>query len=251
MNSVSHIPVSNECYDIDIAVNDRNSQDTIVDARDIIDICIGNKLRILNGRTLGDSKGKYTCYKPVGCGVIDYFMVSESLMSQILYMTVSDFITDFSDCHCKLSLKLLASFERKKVTQNLRDMPCRYMWTEQSHSFPNPLIKQSIEQFMGKEIDLNDHFIEAAVDELDEIFHKAADISLKKMKTKKRNKVSQKWFDLDLNVMKRKVDEKAKRMARYPNDPYIRCSFFKSYKIYAKLRKSKKREFKQALISYK
>ena len=83
-------------------------------------ICIGNKLRILNGRTLGDSKGKYTCYKPVGCSVIDYFIVCESLMSQILYLTVSDFITDFSDCHCKLSLKLLASFERKKVTQKLK-----------------------------------------------------------------------------------------------------------------------------------
>jgi hypothetical protein len=135
LDSVSHIPIYNECYDIDIAVNDRNSQDTLVDARgrDIIDICIGNKLRILNGGTLGDSKGKYTCYKPVGCSVIYYFIVSESLMSQILYMTVSDFITDFSDCHCKLSLKLLASFERKKVTQNLRDMPCRYIWTEQSH----------------------------------------------------------------------------------------------------------------------
>jgi hypothetical protein len=53
----------------------------------------------------------------------------------------------------------------------------------------------------------------------DEIFHKAADISLKKMKTKKRNKVSQKWFDLDLNIMKKKVDEKAKHMSRYPNDP--------------------------------
>jgi exonuclease III len=80
LNSVFHIPVSNECYDIDIAVYDRNSQDTIVDARgrDIIDICIGNKLRILNGRTLGDSKGKYTCYKPVGCSVIDYFIVSET-----------------------------------------------------------------------------------------------------------------------------------------------------------------------------
>ena len=80
LDTVSHIPIYNECYDIDIAVNDRNSQDTLVDARgrDIIDICIGNKLRILNGRTLGDSKGKYTCYKPVGCSVIDYFIVSET-----------------------------------------------------------------------------------------------------------------------------------------------------------------------------
>jgi hypothetical protein len=50
------------------------------------------------------------------------------------------------------------------------------------------------------------------------------------MKTKKRNKVSQKWFDLDLNIMKKKVDEKAKHMFRYPNDPYIRGSFFKLYK---------------------
>jgi hypothetical protein len=72
---------------------------------------------------------------------------------------------------------------------------------------------------------IQDHFIEAAADELDEIFHTAADISFKQMKTKKRNKVSQKWFDLDLNIMKKKVDEKAKHMSRYPNDPYIRGSF--------------------------
>jgi hypothetical protein len=39
---------------------------------------------------------------------------------------------------------------------------------------------------MGKEIDLNDHCIEAAADELDEIFHTAADISFKQTKTKKR-----------------------------------------------------------------
>jgi hypothetical protein len=50
--------------------------------------------------------------------------------------------------------------------------------------------------YLGKEIDLNDHFIEAAADELDEIFHTAADISFKQMKTKKRNKVSQKWLIL-------------------------------------------------------
>ena len=48
--------------------------------------------------------------------------------------------------------------------------------------------------------------------------------------------------------MKRKVDEKAKLMSRYPNDPYIRGSFFKSYKIYAKLRETKKRKFKEAML---
>jgi hypothetical protein len=50
-------------------------------------------------------------------------------MSQILYMTVSDFITDFSDCLNTFSLI------RKKESneKSYRDMPCRYIWTEQSH----------------------------------------------------------------------------------------------------------------------
>jgi hypothetical protein len=52
LDSASHIPVFNECYNIDITVNDRNSQDTLVDARgrDIIYIyiCIGNKFFFLS-----------------------------------------------------------------------------------------------------------------------------------------------------------------------------------------------------------
>ena len=74
--SVAHIPVNGNWYDIDVAVSKRISQDSIVDTRgkDLLDICIGNKLCIVNGRSIG----KYTCYKPIGCSVIDYIIVSEN-----------------------------------------------------------------------------------------------------------------------------------------------------------------------------
>jgi hypothetical protein len=64
--------------------------DSIVDTRDkdLLDICIGNKLRIVNSRTLGDSIGKYTCYKPIGCSVIDYLSENLSKNLKQTYITL-------------------------------------------------------------------------------------------------------------------------------------------------------------------
>jgi hypothetical protein len=58
------------------------------------------------------SFGAYTCYKPAGCSVVDYAIVSQHLLCQILYMQISNFYAGMSDCHCKLSFKILASYQR-------------------------------------------------------------------------------------------------------------------------------------------
>ena len=52
----SHIPVDENSYDTDIWVERRTSNDNIVDSRgkEIIDLCISNQLRILNGSSFGD-----------------------------------------------------------------------------------------------------------------------------------------------------------------------------------------------------
>ena len=59
----------------------RVSQDTTVNmqGRCLLDLCIGSRLRILNGRHKGDSSGKYTCYTPNGCSVVDYVIVSADI----------------------------------------------------------------------------------------------------------------------------------------------------------------------------
>jgi len=36
-------------------------------------VCIQSGLRIINGRILGDSLGKYTSFQPLGSSVIDFF----------------------------------------------------------------------------------------------------------------------------------------------------------------------------------
>ena len=47
------------------------------------------QLRILNGCTLVDTQGMFTLYKYNGNSVVDYTIMSESLLPQILYFNVS------------------------------------------------------------------------------------------------------------------------------------------------------------------
>ena len=49
-------------------------------------------MRILNGRVIGDLFGKYTCHKSTGSSVVDYIILSEELLTSVLYFKVSDFI---------------------------------------------------------------------------------------------------------------------------------------------------------------
>jgi hypothetical protein len=46
----------------------------------VIELCIGNQLRLLNGRTFGDSSGKFTCHTPMGNSIVDYVLASDSLL---------------------------------------------------------------------------------------------------------------------------------------------------------------------------
>ena len=101
-----------EDYICDFVQDDRHSYDCKIDTRgkQLLDMCIGSKLRILNGRMTGDSLGKFTCIKPTGYSVVDYVIMSEELLENTLYFQVSDYFPTLSDCHCKLSFGLLASF---------------------------------------------------------------------------------------------------------------------------------------------
>ena len=81
------------------------SQDKITDTRGnhLIDICVGNQLRILNGRLAGDSFGKFSCHTYNGSSTVEYVIVSEPLLFEIPLFHIANFIPTLSDTHCKLS----------------------------------------------------------------------------------------------------------------------------------------------------
>lgn len=119
----------NEDYTIDTNLTHRKSQDTKICTRgkELLEICVSSRLRILNGRTFGDLNGKYTSYQYNGNSVIDYCLCTEEQMSSILYFHVDDPILRLSD-HSKISVRLMANFWQDVHKNNLQSFPQQFKW---------------------------------------------------------------------------------------------------------------------------
>ena len=94
INNQYPLPLNYSQYQI----NSRCSMDRSVqkNGRRLADICIDNSICILNGRSLGDLRGSFTCMSLQGSSVVDYFLCSHDIMKDIGMMTVQPF-TQFSD----------------------------------------------------------------------------------------------------------------------------------------------------------
>jgi hypothetical protein len=90
----------------------RQNQDKVLTARGkhIIDLCIQSRLRLLNGRTPGDTEGKFTLHNSLGSHTIDYIITSESFLHRINFMKVHNFRKSLYD-HCCLSVCFKVNLE--------------------------------------------------------------------------------------------------------------------------------------------
>ena len=72
----THIPIPNHCYNVDFVKERRVSQGTMTYSRgkELLELCIGNQLRILNGRRFGNTTGRFTYFKTNGSSVVDYMI---------------------------------------------------------------------------------------------------------------------------------------------------------------------------------
>ena len=177
----SYLPL-NDDYIIDNVLLRRNSQDIKICSRgrDLLDVCISSRLRILNGRTLGDSKGKFTSYQYNGNSVIDYCLLSEEQLSDVLYFHVEDPILRLSD-HSKISLRIIAKFQHNKNKECPHPFPEQYKWESISPSlFCEALqrgkIKSKLEELSNIQIGERS-IINSAVTTFKDLLLSAANIS--------------------------------------------------------------------------
>jgi len=77
--------------------------------KSVIELCIEAQLRILNGRTLGDSKGQLTFFNHNGSSVVDYCICSSDMLPSVVNFTVGDFEPNLSD-HRPISINLLSHY---------------------------------------------------------------------------------------------------------------------------------------------
>ncbi len=73
-----------------VTIEKRCSQDLQVNSygRSLLELCIGNNLIALNGRTKGDFLGQFTCHTYNGASVVHYVIGSHDIQFSIINLLV-------------------------------------------------------------------------------------------------------------------------------------------------------------------
>ena len=164
----------------------------------------------INGRTLGDLTGRYTCHTPRGSSTVDYFIANRSLSHFIHSMKVHD-LSILSD-HCLISVNLKLHSQHSYVEERSSsedNTPCfapdRFVWSECSKSKYNEVFTSFIIQrkisYINAITESNITDVDILIDNISDVIVSAGDMTLlrKSVKAKKKrvHKVDKKWYDRD------------------------------------------------------
>ena len=227
----------------------------------LIDLCSDNQMYILNGRTLGDIMGKFTCHTKRGSSVIDYIISSRSLSNSIFNMYVH--ISLLSD-HCAVSVKLKVSTDNL-IDDNMLDdgthkncipLPDAFIWSEEAkllyqRVFESHDVKDKISD-IEKEADAPDVSIQSLIDKLTDVMRVFAGnktLFRRSFKLKRKHvcKVNKKWYDKDCRKLLRELKSAKNAFNRNVYNSTLRLRYYSKYKDYKKLVKFKKRRYKESL----
>ena len=228
----------------------RNSEDTKVDNRgkQINELCISTGMPILNGITLGDSFGKFTCQKPTGASVVDYMIASEELLKDIIYFHVHPFLPIFSDSHSKIPVCIKANAKHVKSAQKVNErMPdsfeCNKYSSQRFRKALEDIDLQNIISFIERKFQYDESGVENACSLFESFVLQAAGRSLNMRSSNKIKKnLKKKLYDQDLYVKRRILNTKANLMFKQPFDVSLRNSYFKHNREYRKLLKFKRKK---------
>ena len=245
-DSLNYIPLP-KTYQCDSDVRKRNSLDKIINSYGCMlnSMCTALGLRILNGRFLGDSQGNFTSFQYNGCSVIDYGVISYSLLSKVNYFKVHSLTTLSDHCMISASINLKQMSTSAQMTTKLHNFPVKYVWSSDSKekfiiALQNTLSKNKVS------IDLtNNDSIDSFSNNFTQLLINAANESLLCIRRKKnsKRKVRKPWFNNDYDKLKKDLNDVNKLFHRYPTDPFIRGKYFSLKKKLKHLSKNLKYKF--------
>ena len=196
---------------------DRQSFDSTINnhGKRLIQICKSCNLRIINGRTKGDSLGKPTFHGKNGTSVVDYIICAQDLLQ-----TTNNFIvkapTYPSDHRQKVTwIKTNSQYQTNSnndfdgVDNLSQKLPLQFIWEDNAaESFivklSSPHTQNNLAAFMDSEFALSEDGVSDCATQFQNIIIESARKSFKIKKVKHRqyisNVMNKKWFDADCNL---------------------------------------------------
>ncbi len=229
----------------------RCNQDLIINSYGqwLLDLCISLKLCILNGRSIGDLTGRFTCFKTTGQSVVDYHISSKSLFQNVQFFKVENF-TEWSD-HCPVQscLKINCCVQTGVDNTKLSPSPASYIWdddSKQRYILSLRYHENTLKDFVNKRYEQTES--EMAVKDFTNILHNIAKPSLKRRYVKVRRRKPTPGFDSSCQEVKDHLSYIKVLVERYPQNRDIKKSFYQTRKIFYKKLKQTESNFRKGVL---
>ena len=182
------------------AIKTRKNFDNIINehGKGLLEICKSCDLRILNGRTKGDSFGKITYHSAKGISVVDYIIASQEMLHLVENLIVKQptIYSDHSQIICWLKTTQPKSNRPSENNSQVKteDLPKQFICMghkfkrELSHGPKLTEIQTKIRNFKEKEFEHSCKGVDLAKEEFTYILNKASLRSLKLVTNKKKRK---------------------------------------------------------------
>ena len=216
----------------------------------LLDICKTCNLRILNGRTKGDSFGKITYHSPHGISTVDYIIVSDNFSNSVQSLMVKQptIFSDHSQIVCWINITPSTPTHDQTTSQiRMFNLPKQFLWQSNStESFLNVLkldeYQSRLLTFEKTQFEPTSKGVNSATKQFTDLLN---DISLRSLKLKntentKKKKRSKRWFDSECFTWRKILTDLSKKKHNNPLDENIRHNYHTTRKHYKKLIKSKK-----------
>ncbi len=226
----------------------RITQDAVVnsDGRELLSLCLGNDLVILNGRCIGDFGGSYTSYQPNGNSTIDYGICMQTLLHRVKLFRVYG-LQEWSD-HSPIML-ILGCRAFLPEPQQLNSPLRKFCWRPDSaDSFRNVLHERDsqlkLRSFVAAEFISSMEAVTEFSVLLQEFGSRALDINQgNRLPRRKRLQLSE--SAVRLRTVMRQLN---RAYFKNPNDKVLRNLYYETKKSFLRRLKQERRDALTAQI---
>ncbi len=209
-----------------------------------MDLCISCNLYIVNGRKLGDTCGRKTCFQYNGSSAVYYLIMTNEVFDKVNYFQVQKLMPCHSD-HCALtySVNLVRAKKISSSTVKLTDAPKQYVWNDEAKSafianldtfdVQNKFDEFTLELSAANSVSSCSENIAVLTDLMNSI----CDLSAIRKKTRNNKKPlnCKLWFDKECKEKRTELQKLGKMASHEPKDSLIREELYKNKKSFMKL----------------
>ncbi|CAG2232592.1 unnamed protein product [Mytilus edulis] len=239
------------------------SQNTNSYGKQLIELCISAQLRILNGRTLGDSKGKVTFFNHNGTSIDDYCICSSGFLPSIINFSINKFDPTVSD-HCQKQLNIMSQIKRQPPENLKTPLKCIKWSNEYENTFKLNLLKTDFQPIISEieslaEIPVQNNLssveekINENVSNISSLLYNAAFLGPKRSTFRnnksKFRKVKKPYYNNECEAQFRALKHHTRKLCKEPWNKQLRLEVMSKKKVLNKLIRKNYRQFRNKMLT--